>query len=423
VPLEEWASWWRILAERLEKRSGGLTPSTPPRGTYKTPDPRAHYVELDALRGIAILMVAISHITVYWGQATRSSLPVPLLGVDLLRLLLFGYLGVPLFFLLSGYLLTWTEEGRKRRGSYSILNYAKRRVLRIVPAYYAIIALTVLLGVLLFQVDPPFETVAIHLTFLQGFKPSYPAGLDAAYWSLTPEIVFYAMLPLLVLKFRKLRQRIVILALLLLVSLATRLLMAYDVNLLPMLDVSGEVFGRNRMYFFPTTPLYLFLVGMLLRMMVERRNEAGRGPGRRQLFVASVLTVVPAALLSVFPYLIMPQGKLLGSPWAMIAETMVISMFASALLGSPILKPILKWGLLTFFGRISYSLFLLHGTVILVILAYVLPAVAPGLADQGGLTVWATFVAYAFVVLAVSGTLAYLSFRYIESPFLRIKPK
>jgi peptidoglycan/LPS O-acetylase OafA/YrhL len=374
----------------------------------------------------------MAHVAIYWHLITKVTVPVPLLQVDLLEFVRMSYVTVPVFYILSGYLLTWTEEGRKRRGSYNVLNYAKRRALRIVPVYYAAIALYVLLPL----PGPSLDSIVLHLTFLQGFKPSYPAGFDSAWWSLTPEVVFYAALPLLVLKFPKFWQRATILGVLLSISLITRLSIAEVFSFLPTLDVSSEVFGRNRMYFFPTNLLYLFLVGMLLRMMVERHADAGRQPSNQQLLLASALSVVPIALLSVFPYLIMTQREVLSSPWAFFGEAMVILIFVSILLGSPVLRPILGWRPVVFFGEISYSLFLLHSSVIFGVIGAVLLAVSSWSADpsavfaiptwvanQSGPTIWAIFLTFTFVVLVTSVPLAYLSYRYIESPFMRIKPK
>ncbi len=88
------------------------------------------------MRGIAILGVVLFHLTSVWMAYVRVPLPIPLLGEDALKLFHSTGWGVSLFFLLSGYLLTWTEEKRARSGAYSVRSYALRRVLRLVPAYY-----------------------------------------------------------------------------------------------------------------------------------------------------------------------------------------------------------------------------------------------------------------------------------------------
>lgn len=380
----------------------------------KDAEQRAHSAELDGLRGLAILGVVMTHLSGFWFSRTRLPLDVPLLGVDLLHFFQYGSLGVMLFFLLSGYLLTWTEEKRARRGSYRILSYAKRRALRLVPAYYV----SIVLVVLLWPNTPSFDTLAIHLMFLQGFVPEY-LTVNSVVWSLTPEVIFYLALPFLVLKLRRSYQRLAILGALLIVSLATRILMSG--NAFDTLPIIGDSLSGPRMYFFPTTFLYLFLVGMLLRMLVER-TEVTNGSLRWRRLLALGLTVIPVSVLAVFPYLVVKHYRSLSSPEAMIAEGMVVLIFASALLGSPLLKPLLNWRPLVFIGEISYSLFLLHTTVIFLMIRYLLPAAKPWLVQQSGLTVWASFAIYTVSILAVAVVVSYLSYRFIESPFLRRKP-
>jgi peptidoglycan/LPS O-acetylase OafA/YrhL len=391
-----------------------LTPEERADSVHGTADPRVHYVELDALRGIAILGVVATHTAGFWGRMTRTQLDLPLLNVNLLDFFHMGYLGVSLFFLLSGYLLTWTEGKRAREGSYSLLSYAKRRALRLVPAYYA----AILLVVVVWPTSPTFADVSSLFTFLHGFKLPYPRGLDPAWWSLTPEVIFYLMLPLLVLVLRRTWQRVAVLALLLAVSLGTRLLMASGaVETLP---VVGEHLAGNRLYFFPTTLLYLFIVGMLLRTAVERAGEAGSSFRWRRP-AASTLGISCVALLAVFPYAIAGPG-FLRSPLGLIAEGLVVLLFVSVLMGSPVLKPVLAWRPLAFVGEISYSLFLLHTTVIFLTSRYVLFGARPWFAAQGEAVVWAAFAVYAAFVLVAGIALSYLSYRFIESPFLRRKP-
>ena len=387
----------------------------PAEAVYETPDPRAHYAELDALRGIAISGVVMTHLATFWLWGSRETMDLPLLDASLLDLLLMGYLGVPLFFLLSGYLLTWTEEKRARLGSYSTLSYVKRRALRLVPAYYAAIVLVVLV----WPTSPPIGDVALLFTFLHGFKPSFPMGLDPALWSLTPEIVFYAILPLLVLKFRGLWSRLAVFAALFGLSLATRLLMG--IGFFDMLPVVGEAMKGNRMYFFPTTLLYLFLAGVLLRMMVERLGDGRWLTGWRP-HASSLAAVTAVATVVLLPYLFLPKG-LPRSPLAVVAELMVVVFFACALLGAPLLRPLLRWRPLMFVGKISYSLFLLHMTVIFLSARYLLFGLRPWFPEQSDAVVWASFAGYAVAVLAIAIPFSYLSYRYIESPFLRRKPK
>lgn len=381
---------------------------------HPTADHRAHFVELDAMRGIAILVVVATHTIGYWFKTTRYPLDIPLLQITLSKVFDLAHLAVVLFFLLSGYLLAWTEEGRRDRGSYSIMSYIRRRAFRLIPAYYTAIALILLLR----PGTPTLGTLVSHLTFLQGFVPAYPVGVDAAFWTLTPEIVFYASLPLIVLKLRKVWHRAAILIVLVILSLVTRLSMSgYILNPAAL----NENFAGNRLFFFPTTLLYLFIVGMLLKMFIERLN-ASENVNRWQRPVALVLTIIPLPVLAAYPYLGLRQPQILQSPLTMIPETMTIMLFAAALLGSPILKPILHWRPLAFFGEISYSMFLLHRTILLLLTGYLLVGVGPWL-EKGDLAAWAAFAAFTTLMMLIFTAVSYLSYRFIESPFLRRKPK
>src|SRR5262249_21241494 len=90
---------------------------------------RAHYVQLDGLRGLAILMVMVYHfcLTIPGLQAQHVGLPLQLAQA--------GWMGVDLFFVLSGFLITnILIETRSTRHYFR--NFIARRTLRIWPLYY-----------------------------------------------------------------------------------------------------------------------------------------------------------------------------------------------------------------------------------------------------------------------------------------------
>lgn len=401
-------------AKKQAQKKNSAKPPGVERATHPTPDPRTHFVALDAMRGIAILVVVLTHTSGYWFKTTRYPLEIPVFGLSLSNIFGLAHLAVVLFFLLSGYLLAWTEEGRRDRGSYGILSYVRRRAFRLIPAYYAAIALILLLR----PSSPTPSSLASHLVFLQGFVPAYPAGVDAAFWTLTPEIVFYVSLPIIVLKLRKVWHRAAILAALVSLSLVTRLSMS---GYIPDPAALNENFAGTRLFFFPTTLLYLFIVGMLLKMLIEHLNASER-VNRWQRPVALTFTIIPLVVLVAYPYLSLKQVQILQSPLTMIPEAMTIMLFAAALLGSPILKPVLHWRPLVFLGEISYSMFLLHRTILLLLSGYVLSWATPWL-QSGDLAAWTAFAAFATLMMLIFTAVSYLSFRFIESPFLRRKPK
>ena len=104
-------------------------------------------------------------------------------------------------------------------------------------------------------------------------------------------------------------------------------------------------------------------------------------------------------------------------------DLMTVAFFASAVLGAPLLRGVLSWRPLVFVGVISYSMFLLHHAVLAVAFTPFLDDVREWIAGRGDLLAWAAFSGYSFGVLAAAVAVSYLSYRYVESPFLRHKPK
>ncbi len=161
----------------------------------------SHAVEriapLDALRGLAILMVLLVHC--FW--------VMPLSGPStLVKQLQPGMLlGVDLFFVLSGYLITGILLRTRGHGGY-FRGFYIRRVLRILPAYYFVIAL---IWLALPQVDASVRGSRLHDYTLwyvlhvqnwlmaQGISGGWP-GVNH-FWSLAVEEQFYLVWPLLVL--------------------------------------------------------------------------------------------------------------------------------------------------------------------------------------------------------------------------------
>lgn len=162
-------------------------------------DSRGALPALDGLRGIAILLVVFYH-------AADSFRPdgVDLLGIggfDLLAPLLSGWMGVNLFFVLSGFLITWhlIRNWRSENVTAGDLKvYLTKRWLRIVPTYY------VVLFIAAFELTPnhPIDSqylglkIGYHLIFLQDYLPSSILG---PFWSLAVEEKFYLLMPIIIL--------------------------------------------------------------------------------------------------------------------------------------------------------------------------------------------------------------------------------
>ncbi len=141
-----------------------------------------HIPALDGLRGIAVLMILWTHVPLGW-------LGKP---VDLLKAYVHpGYLGVDLFFVLSGFLITRILLVDKTQGS-PLLPFLLRRVLRIFPIYYLVVFL--ILGL---KPSPEIKWCAFYLS--NFYFPFHPGeGLLQHSWSLAVEEHFYLLWPVAV---------------------------------------------------------------------------------------------------------------------------------------------------------------------------------------------------------------------------------
>jgi peptidoglycan/LPS O-acetylase OafA/YrhL len=140
-----------------------------------------HYPELDGFRGLAVLMVVAGHL-LFFSYGNHSQL---------------GSLGVLLFFVLSGFLITGVLLNEKdARGRISLSNFYLRRVLRLAPALLIFLATVTALIYFRAIVDVPWYEVLFGLFYVANIVGhSLPLG---HLWSLSLEEQFYAMWPWLV---------------------------------------------------------------------------------------------------------------------------------------------------------------------------------------------------------------------------------
>jgi len=161
---------------------------------------------LDGIRGIAVILVVLLHVWILSGTPTVLT-TVPLLGttINLTPFLSTGYVGVDLFFVLSGFLLSqyWFKADFSDKPRPSTRRYFRHRFFRIVPGYYICLFLMV---ILLCPFLIPTESVysptgafifGAHLLFLQYIFPLSAASysINGPLWTLTMEMIFYIVLP------------------------------------------------------------------------------------------------------------------------------------------------------------------------------------------------------------------------------------
>jgi peptidoglycan/LPS O-acetylase OafA/YrhL len=156
-------------------------------------DPRGTNLELEGVRGIACLLVALGH-SLYLNHLDPSvTLPAWLRTVEA------DHAGVLVFFVLSGYLIGWTNAGPfSPKDSRA---YVRRRVLRLAPIYYVALALSA--AVLVWRREPgQIRAVAATAVGLQNLNDYFglhlpPPMTNGPLWSLNYELLYYAAFILL----------------------------------------------------------------------------------------------------------------------------------------------------------------------------------------------------------------------------------
>ncbi|QRY80437.1 acyltransferase [Pseudomonas sp. PDNC002] len=353
--------------------------------------PASYLPELESLRGWAILQVVGFHYFGILGLATRPDNPawVTLLGG--------GNSGVTLFFVLSGFLLARPFLAGLRSGEQvSIRRFYSARFFRIVPLYYV----AVLLAWGMTQKAVTFKALLFIPIGFQAFPFSVP------WWSLCTEIQFYLLLPWVMWLLRFAAGRWLVALAVLGWAVAHVYLFHSPGWLSPTNPWENSLFGRAGAFFvgaacaaFSLSQRYLWLRE---RGLVALALLAGCLVGLGRLWLWFSLTGERNALQALPMY-----HNIEALLWGGV-------MLGLLTLGWRI-KRVLANPLLDHFGRISYSLYLVHVPLQFYCLY---PLKAAGMTLDSNPDAYLLRIA---VSLAASWGLAWLSYRLVEMPFLRLK--
>jgi len=161
----------------------------------------SHFDVLDGIRGVAILMVVAFH--AFYTNPESGAIVQAIGG-----LIGTGWIGVPIFFVLSGFLISYPFF-RERAANHLFWyqpGYVKRRVGKIVPPYYLSIAIFLVYYVARFWGRAYVYTALQWAVGLPNFFPA-PRYFNGSYWSLVVEVHFYVILPGLFLLTKGLKPR------------------------------------------------------------------------------------------------------------------------------------------------------------------------------------------------------------------------
>jgi peptidoglycan/LPS O-acetylase OafA/YrhL len=337
-----------------------------------------HLPQLDGIRGLAILIVVSGHLLVFnVGMNLKTLGPLPPVGVDL-------------FFVLSGFLITRILLDARSQPHY-FRNFYMRRALRIWPLYFA--ALVLFFGVTNHRVQAlTFNSAQVHwpvfVLYIQNLWYPHldllvPAALTVT-WSLAVEEQFYTVWPFLVRNFSA-------------ITLTGALCLT--IAIAPLARLAAPHLGFEPY----TNPLCRFdamAMGGIVAIWILHKK-----PSRIQALKVAAWLIVFAAVAECACHFAgwthSLSKTILSSAFTALLLLALYSDIAAKLLSNPVLR---------YFGKISYCLYLCH----LVVAALVGTALPAG----GSLVLRLTRCA---MVLLGSVTVAELSWRFFEKPILGLK--
>ena len=343
---------------------------------------RSHFRGLDGIRCLAILAVLWHH------SAGKDPFDNPIFGR--------GYLGVDLFFVLSGFLIT-TILVRQRRntGTIDLKRFYWRRSLRIFPLYYLFLAGLVLLYAVTDQekLDGYLDALPIYALYLTNWVEIEGFNTFHRGWSLAVEEQFYLVWPF-VLMMGGVR-----------LGVAVALAVAVTTFVLGTGAVDGvKELGRS------FVPFRTILLGGCLAIALD--HPAGHALVKRLFGWRHAILVFAAALLA---FLVFVPGALRGG------TEISVQLLMTALVAAVVLEErgsayiVLDSGPFRFVGLVSYGVYVLHGQV---------HGVAEALVNKvGGGALADVRVAFFVASTGVSLAVAAVSFYLFERPFLALKGK
>jgi len=355
-----------------------------------------YFSNLDAFRFLSFFGVFLSH-TLLIPETTNIAIDF------ILSVITMNYLGVPFFFTLSSFLITYRLlKEKEKNNSIQLLRFYRNRILRIWPAYFLLVAVCFLvlpfLSNLLHVQSPSLPSIIPFLFFYVNFYIiENGSGFTFALlvlWSISIEEQFYLVWGL-VLKFLSKVSVAPVICSLFIISIG------FSYYYLYILHKPAHNLAIHSLYV-----LQNFCTGALIAFICVQKQKA---------FI--FLNTIPAAVLASV-YVILPLS------YFFIKDIILLNVIKSICYSLIIYDQSFnekrffnagKIAFINYLGKISYGLYLYHALVFVVLQKQFRFFIA-----GSGPVIWTNLfhTAIAFIVTCV---VAHISYRYIESKFLSLK--
>lgn len=341
---------------------------------------------IDALRGIAAAYVALYHL----GHMTGEVKIVP----DWLNPVTnAGGTGVMLFFVLSAFTLCLSMDQRRLDEERPLVNYYLRRFFRIAPLFYVFLVISIARDAIAFNAWHSPGEIARSVFFVFNLKHGSEQGIVWASWTIGVEMLFYVAFPL----FYKIADNLGKSIALLLIAISLRMIWHNFVSIaIPDPASSNSFYQMSFLHHVPT-----FLVGVVSYHVYKMMNI----DSARKIGVGYALIV-----LSITSYVGMIYGGI--SFMAFGDQTTVQAvMFASLLIGLSVSdSKIIVNRASIFLGKVSYSFYLSHSTILFLL--------SPLIMWVGART-GNTFISYFIIALScivIIASFSFVTYKLVEQP-------
>ena len=300
--------------------------------------------EIDGIRFVAILLVVLYHINIYFQSKDTNSYRDQNIKLFLEKYLFSGHLGVELFFVLSGFILSipFASHFLMKSDMPSLKKFYIRRLTRLEPPY--IITMTVLMALLFFMHKFSgfvlLKSYLASLTYTHNFfYPGIVPLINGVAWSLEVEFQFYLIAPFLsyIFSLQKSIRRILIVVCIVFLIILQSLFITETVSLFN--------------YF------QYFLLGFLLTDFYLTKDYK----------TFKNMLSIPFGLLSILFILMTPHEKTLTGSELLVAKFyLILSIFIFFYMAifSPFWKKVLSIPFVSTVGGMCYSIYLIHFPII-----------------------------------------------------------
>jgi peptidoglycan/LPS O-acetylase OafA/YrhL len=340
--------------------------------------------DIDGLRAIAVTMVILFH---FWPEMLPG-----------------GFVGVDIFFVISGYLITSIIYKQKIEATFSFKNFYLHRMKRILPAFFAMLIFTYILAFIFLLPDDLksfVKTTVASAAYYSNFYFMIHAEDYFAHnslelpllhtWSLSVEEQYYLLWPIVLSVIVKCTNKKVTYLSMFLIFIASL-----------MFSINGINFNEKEAYFSIFSRIFEFMIGSFFGIYLFHKLETA--PCKREKsFIYNIIGAFGATLI-LFSCFYLSENDPFPGYYALFPTIGAIMIIISGSIKKPtFLKRILSNKLLVNVGVISYSLYLFHWPIISY-WHYFSPEKSPSLLE-GALMLL-------IVILA-----SFLSYKLIEKPF------